>query len=89
MLSMHSWPAPMEYDKDKVDDAVLALLFLAMQDGPDGVRAWKGYDWAAMERLHLKGYIEGPRSKAKSVVITEQGKIKATQLFRQIFGKTQ
>jgi hypothetical protein len=32
----------MEYDKDKVDDMVLALLYLTIHDGG---RAWKGHDW--------------------------------------------
>lgn len=35
----------MEIDKDKIDDAILALLYLTL-DG-DG-RAWKGFDWSAM-----------------------------------------
>jgi hypothetical protein len=78
----------MDYDEDKVDDAVLALLYLTMRDDRTGTRAWKGHDWAAMDRLHQKGYIADPRGKAKSVVITEQGKVKAAQLFHQIFGKT-
>jgi hypothetical protein len=41
-----------------------------------------------MDRLHQKGYIADPRGKAKSVVITEEGSVRAKQLFRQLFGKT-
>ena len=74
----------MDYDEDNVDDAVLALLLLTMHDGN---RVWKGHDWAAMERLHQKGYIGDPKSKAKSVAITEEGKAKAEQMFRRLFGK--
>ncbi len=60
----------MEYDKDKVDEMVLALLFLTMFDeGQYGTGAWKGHDWDAMERLHAKSYISDPKSKAKSVVV--------------------
>jgi hypothetical protein len=41
----------MDYDKDKVDEMVLALLYLTtFNDGP-GRRAWKGHDWDAMDRL--------------------------------------
>jgi hypothetical protein len=41
----------MEYNDDKIDDAVLALLYLTMfSDGP-GCRAWKGHAWSAMDRL--------------------------------------
>ena len=78
----------MDYDEDKVDEAVLALLYLTMHDDRTTTRAWKGYDWDAMDRLHRKGYIADPKGKAKSVVITEEGRIKAEQLFRHLFGKT-
>jgi hypothetical protein len=76
----------MDYDRDKVDDTVLALLYLTMHD--DGTRVWKGHDWDAMDRLHRKGYITNPKSRAKSVVITEEGKAEAERLFRQFFGKS-
>jgi hypothetical protein len=42
----------MEIDKDKIDDAVLALLWLTLHDGD---RAWKGFDWDTLDRLHAKG----------------------------------
>lgn len=61
----------MDYDKDKVDEMVLALLHLTTYEEKYGVRAWKGQDWAAMDRLFEKGFIHDPRSKAKSVVLTE------------------
>ena len=57
----------MEIDEDKVDDAVLALLRLTLHDG---CRAWKGYDWDTLDRLHRKGLIGDPVGKAKSVVLT-------------------
>jgi len=60
----------MELDTSKIDDAVLALLYLGLHDG---ARAWKGFDWEAMNRLHEQGYITDPRGKAKSVVFTEEG----------------
>ena len=41
----------MEIDEDKVDHAVLALLRLTLHDGQ---RAWKGFDWDALGRLHRK-----------------------------------
>jgi hypothetical protein len=63
---------------------VLALLWLT-QAG-DG-RAWKSHDWGAMERLHDEGYISDPRSKAKSVVFTEQGARRAREMFEQHFGR--
>jgi len=53
----------MTLDADKIDEAVLALLLLGRHDGD---RAWKGFDWDAMNRLHEKGYITDPRGKAKA-----------------------
>lgn len=75
----------MEYDKDKVDEAVLALLYLTMFEDKPGWRAWKSYDWDALNRLHEKGYISDPKSKAKSVVMTEEGAKRARELFEKHF----
>ena len=59
--------------RDKVDEMTLALLWLTSFKDPVGVRAWKGQDWDTMERLHAKGFISDPKSKAKSVVLSEEG----------------
>ena len=63
---------------------MLALLFLSL--GRDG-RAWKSFDWDAMNRLHEKGYISNPVSKAKSVVLIDEGIARSEKLFREMFGK--
>ena len=76
----------MEYDKDKVDEVVLALLFLTLHDG---CRTWKAMDWGAMARLHEKGMIEDPVGKAKSVVLTEEGLAQCRTLFVKHFGQVQ
>ena len=75
----------MEYDKDKVGEMVLALLYLTMFNDKTGRRAWKSHDWDALDRLHEKGYISDPKSKAKSVVMTEEGAKRATELFEKHF----
>jgi Domain of unknown function (DUF6429) len=77
----------MEYDEERVDDAVLALLWLTMFEDRGITRAWKNHDWKALDRLHAKGFI-GAKSKAKSVVVTEAGKERAHQLFDRLFGRT-
>jgi hypothetical protein len=77
----------MDHDEEKIDDAVLALLCLTMWNDGYGTRAWKGHDWAAMERLHAKGYIGDPKSRAKSVVVTEEGQVRAEELFHRLFAK--
>ena len=55
----------MDTDTDKIDEAVLALLYLNLHEG---ARVWKSFDWDAMNRLHEAGYISNPVGKAKSVV---------------------
>ena len=69
-------------DNNKIDRAVLALLYLGLHDVD---RAWKGFDWEAMNRLHEKGFISDPRGKAKSVAFTEQGLIEARRLLQELF----
>ena len=75
----------MDYDKDKVDEMVLALLFLTLHDGS---RAWKGHDWDAMGRLHEKGMIGDPVGKTKSVVLTAEGLKRCEELFIKHFGSS-
>jgi hypothetical protein len=72
----------MTLDTEKVDRAVLALLYLGLHDVH---RAWKGFDWEAMNRLHEKGFISDPRGKAKSVVFTDEGLIEARRLLEELF----
>jgi hypothetical protein len=76
----------MEYDKDKVDEMVLALLYLTSFGDEYVTRAWKGMDWDAMGRLHEKGFISNPKGKAKSVVLTEEGEKLSKELFVKNFG---
>ena len=74
----------MELDEDKVDDAVLALMSLTLHDR---CRAWKGFDWDALDRLRRKGFILDPVGKAKSVVLTEEGLERSQALLAALFGK--
>ena len=76
----------MEYDQKKVDDMMLALLYLGMFTERSLRRAWKSFDWDALDRLHEKGYISNPKSDAKSVVVNESGAKLAASLFKQHFG---
>jgi len=74
----------MQPNTEKIDDAVLALLYLTLHDG---ARAWKSHDWDAMNRLHEKGFIADPVGKAKSVMLTEQGLKESERLFKELFVK--
>ena len=76
----------MEYDKDKVDEIVLALLYLTSETEKYGTRAWKGQDWETMNRLHEKGYISDPKTKARSVILSEEAVKLSKELFFKHFG---
>lgn len=86
---MHPEPA---IDTDRIDDAVLALLFLGLceRDRFTGAaRAWKTFDWATMDRLYQKGLIDNARSKAKSVWFTDEGLKRAEALFYKLFARAE
>lgn len=75
-----------DFDERKVDDAVLALLYLTTVRQKLGARAGKNHNWDSLDRLHEKGCISNPKSKAKSVVMTQEGLRRSAQLFRKTFG---
>jgi hypothetical protein len=76
----------MDYDRERVDEMVLALLWLTTFRKEPAARAWKGHDWDALDRLHAKGYISDPESKAKSVALSEEGERLSRELFARHFG---
>jgi hypothetical protein len=69
-------------DTEKLDQAALALLYLGLHERS---RTWKGLDWEVMRRLHEKGYITDPVTKAKSVLFTEEGLRESQRLFQALF----
>ena len=85
MLALAKSEFVMELDDRKIEDAVLALLYLTFM--PKDRRAWKSLDWEAMNRLHQRGLISDPVSKAKSVTLTEEGEAEGRRLAEQLFGK--
>ena len=72
----------MAIDEERIDEAVLALLWLTLHDER---RAWKGFDWDVLGRLHAKGLIADPVGRAKSVVLTDEGLRQSEALFRTLF----
>lgn len=74
----------MAIDTDRIDDAVLALLYLTLHDQD---RAWKGFDWDALGRLHERGMIEDPVNSLKSVVFTPDGLQRSRELFESMFAR--
>jgi len=81
---MPSRNLPDEIDTNKLAEAALAILSLTLHDGG---RAWKGLDWDLMDLLHEKGWIVDPQSKAKSVVLTEEGERLAREFLLMYFGR--
>jgi len=79
----------MEYDKDKVDEMVLALLYLTSTHDQHGTRAWKGLDLETLKRLYEKGYINYPQVKTPTLDLTETGEALSRELFVKTFGVTQ
>ena len=80
----------MNHDTDKIDEAVLALLYLGLHDvDPLSGRCWKSFDWDSMNRLYEKGLISDPKSKAKSVLLDSAGLAAAEKAFEKLFGKTE
>jgi len=76
----------MESYADKIDELVLSLTYMTSDTVTSGTRAWKGRDWETMNRLHEKGYISDPKTKARSVVLTGEGAKLSKELFFIHFG---
>lgn len=77
----------MKYNTDKIDRTVLALLTLTLCETDEhGGRAWKGHDFGVLGRLHEKGLISDPLTKAKSVRLTPEAIAESERLFDEMFG---
>jgi Domain of unknown function (DUF6429) len=72
-------------DWTKVEEMTLALMHLTSFDEHRTVRSWKGHDWEVLKRLHERGWISNPVSKAKSVVLSEEGARLSNELFEKHF----
>ena len=79
----------MDPNLDKIDDAVLALLYYSsFTEGKDEFavwRAWKSHDWEALNRLYDRACISDPKNKYKSVVLTQEGRRRGEELFQRLF----
>jgi hypothetical protein len=76
----------MDLDAEKLEQTVLALLYLnSFDEKPGGKRAWKAFPWSVMDRLHEKGYISNPATKNKSVWLSEEGARLSEELCEKLF----
>ena len=79
----------MDLNDEKLEQTVLALLYLNSFDDRSGVkRAWKGMPWDEMDRLHQKEYISDPARKSKSVWLTEEGAKLSKELCEKLFARS-
>lgn len=79
-------PLPPNLNHDKLSESALAILGLTAFHDHQRVRAWKGMDWDLLDVLYKKGWIEDPKGKAKSVVLTTEGAQLAQEILRRHFG---
>ncbi len=84
--------------KEKIKELTLLLLYLNSWE-EDGYsrddsgniketkvkRSWKGYDFDVLNTLEEETYLGGGY-KSKSVYLTEDGVIKAQELYKKYFG---
>jgi Domain of unknown function (DUF6429) len=79
----------MDLNDEKLEQTVLALLYLNTVDDKSGEkRAWKALPWEVMNHLHEKGYISDPATKNKSVSLSEEGARLSRELCEKLFGRT-
>ena len=76
-----------DVNEEKLAETALAILSLTAYTDADTKRAWKGFDWELLGRLHQAGWIENPVGKQKSVIFTKKGEELAAQFFEKHFGK--
>lgn len=74
----------LELDDDRLAEVALALMSLTRHEGD---RVWKQYPWDLTDRLHELGYITDPKSKAKSVDLTPEGRERAERILRERFAR--
>ena len=87
LLETKGYPE-MKIDEDKIDEAALALLWLARFKTSkhfDVWSSWKSIEWDVMNRLHDAGMISNPVGKAKSITFTLEGRERAEELFQKLF----
>jgi hypothetical protein len=75
----------MRYDESKIDEAVLAVLYLTACERNGATSAWKGIDWEVTARLFERGLIDDPKGRAKSILFTSAGLARAKAAADRLF----
>jgi len=76
-----------ETDEEKVDKAVLALLYLNRFKDKPRWWTWKSRSRDVLDRLHRKRYISDSVTRAKSVLLSGEGAQRSRDLFEKYFTK--
>ncbi len=61
------------------------LHLTSFEDSYGVTRTWKGMDFGLLDELYERGWISNPKTKAKSVVLTEEGERLAREFFNKHF----
>lgn len=80
---------PENLDHEKLAEVALAMLALTAHENSGVTRAWKGIDWDVMDMLYENGWIEDPKNRNQSVVLTDQGKALAEAFLERHFAAEQ
>ena len=72
----------------KIEEAVLALLYVCSRQEVGACWSWKTYDWAVTQRLFERGFIDDPRGSKKSVMLTPEGEKLGKAIADKLFGDT-
>jgi hypothetical protein len=75
------------FDRQKVEEVVMALLTLTMSTEEGAVSASKNHATDVLDSLAARGWLRDPQGKGSSVTLTEEGEAKARELFDEHFGK--
>jgi len=81
-------PIPDDADKEKLAEVALAILWLGLHGDKHVTRVWKSMDWDLTDILFEKGWISDPKSKAKSVQLTDEGEKLAQEYYEKHFSKS-
>lgn len=79
----------MDIDGEKLEQAVLALLYSNSWDEGTGRRAWKSFPWSVMDAPHDQGYISEPATKNKWVWLSGEGTKLSEEFFEKLFAVKQ
>ena len=78
-------PIPNDADKEKLAEVALAILWLGAHGDEHVTRVWKQMDWDLTDLLYENGWIADPKTKAQSVLLTEDGERLAKKVFQKHF----